>query len=122
MSYQALHLSPIIPSTNIRITSGFFTEVLQFKTGRDDQHHKILYKDNLTIHICRAGTDIGEMAVYLEVDDVDRIWADIQDKVRGLRVKEPFDRDYGMREAHIIVPETQTLLFIGHVISTPRQV
>lgn len=31
----------------------------------------ILYKDNLTIHILRAGSDIGEIEFYFEVDDPD---------------------------------------------------
>jgi hypothetical protein len=47
------------------------------------------------------------------VDNVDNVWASIKDKVKGLKVKEPFDREYGMREIHIEIPHTKTLLFIG---------
>jgi hypothetical protein len=53
------------------------------------------------------------MEFYLEVDDIDSLWTSIKDKVEGLRVREPFDRDYGMREIHIEIPHTKTLLFVG---------
>ena len=76
----------------------------------------ILYKDNLTIHILRAGEDIGQMEFYLEVDHVDRVWESIKDKIGDIKVKEPYDREYGMREIHIAVPHTNTLLFIGEAI------
>jgi hypothetical protein len=87
-----------------------------FKTVRDDGSYVVLHKDDLTIHILRAGTDIGEMEFYLEVDDVDGLWLSIKDKVKNLKVKEPFDRAYGMREMHITIPQTNALLFVGQRI------
>ncbi|MBS1600699.1 MAG: hypothetical protein JST75_20925 [Bacteroidetes bacterium] len=114
--YKAKYLSPMIPSYNIEKTGSFFTDLLGFKIGRDDKTYLILYKDNLTIHILRAGTDIGEMEFYLEVDNVDAIWDHIKDKLDGIKFKAPFDQPYGMREIHIIVPETKTLMFIGQGI------
>ena len=41
----------------------------------------------------------------------------MKDKLGEMKVREPFDREYGMREIHIIVPETKTLMFIGQEIS-----
>jgi hypothetical protein len=114
--YTATYLSPMIPSYNIEKTVSFFLELLDFKVGRDDKTYMILYKDNLTLHIQRAGSDIGEMSFYLTVDDVDAVWNGMKDKIGDLKVKEPFDRDYGMREIHVIVPETKTLMFIGQQI------
>ena len=52
------------------------------------------------------------MEFYLEVDDIEVIWNTLQNKVNGLKVREPFDREYGMREIHIQIPQTKTLLFI----------
>ena len=111
--YKAKHLSPMIPSFNIRKTVAFFTDLLDFKIGRDDQTYVILYKDDSTIHILRAGSDIGEMEFYLEVDNVEQVWNNISDKLEGLMVKGPLDREYGMREIHVVIPETKTLMFIG---------
>ena len=48
------------------------------------------------------------------------LWLAIQDKVEGLKVRPPFDRDYGMRELHIEVPQTNTLLFIGQEIKSQQ--
>jgi hypothetical protein len=53
------------------------------------------------------------MELYLEVDNVDALWSTIKDKVGGLKYKEPFDQEYGMREIHICIPHTNALLFIG---------
>lgn len=65
------------------------------------------------IHILNAGENIGEMEFYLEVDEIDNLYDTIKDKLTGLKVKPPFDRDYGMREFHIIIPHTKTLMFVG---------
>lgn len=107
----------MIPSFNIEKTVSFFTDLLDFKVGRDDKTYFILYKDNLTIHIQRAGSDIGEMSFYLNVDDIEKVWDNMKDKLKEMKVREPFDREYGMREIHVIVPETKTLMFIGQEIS-----
>ncbi len=111
--YKALYLSPMIPSFNIEKTKRFFTDILHFRTGMESEHYAILHKDNLTIHILRAGEDIGQMEFYLEVDKLDDLWNSIKAKVKMIRHRAPFDREYGMREIHIHVPETNTLLFIG---------
>jgi hypothetical protein len=116
--YKALYLSPMIPSFNIPGTVKFFTDVLNFNIGRDDKTYVILYKDHLTIHIMNAG-DTSQMEFYLEVDNVDEVWSMIGDQVNNLEVRAPFDREYGMREIHIVVPYTGTLMFIGSQMKKP---
>ena len=107
----------MIPSFNIKKTVSFLTDLLEFKIRRDDSTYVILYKDNVTVHILRAGDNIGEMEFYVEVDDIEKVWAAMKDKVAGMKVNGPFDREYGMREIHVIIPETKTLMFIGQVIN-----
>lgn len=114
--YKAKYLSPMIPSFNIEKTVSFFTELLYFKIKRDEKNYVVLQKDNFTVHIMRAGVDIGEMEFYLEVDNLTEVWNNIKDKLDNIKVKAPFDREYGMREIHIIIPETKTLMFIGQEI------
>jgi len=113
MIYKALYLSPMIPSFNLSETSGFFKDTLGFSTVMENEAYIICQKDNLTIHILPAGQDIGQMEFYLEVDNVDDLWSSIKDKLSGLKFKEPFHQGYGMREIHICIPHTNTLLFIG---------
>ena len=113
--YQAIRLSPMIPSYNIAETVLFFQDLLGFSTWMNTGTYSILQKNNNTIHILPAG-DIGEMEFYLQVDDVDALWASIIDKLDGIKHKAPFNREYGMREIHLVIPYTKTLLFIGQVI------
>ena len=115
--YKAKYLSPMIPSYNLEKTVSFFINLLDFKVGRDDKTYFILYKNNLTVHILRAGDDIGEMEFYLLVDNIEKVWNNMKDKLEGMKFKEPFDREYGMREVHVIIPETKTLMFIGQEMS-----
>ena len=114
--YKALYLSPMIPSFKIEETAAFFKDLLDFSPIMETPEYAVYQKDKLTIHLLRAGKDIGQMEFYLEVDKIDELWASIKDKVKELKVREPFDREYGMREIHIGVPQTNTLLFIGQEI------
>ena len=107
--YKALYLSPMVPSSNIREMGDIF----QFKIGLDDPAYVILYKDNLTIHISQSDNHINELEFYLEVDNLDELWDSIKDKVNELKINRPFNQDYGMREFHIPVPYTKTVMFVG---------
>lgn len=111
--YKALYLSPMIPSFKLEETIGFFKDVLGFSSVMNTETYAICQKDNLTIHVLKAGQDIGQMEFYMEVDDIDNLWAIIKDKLTGVKFKGPFNQNYGMREIHIGIPQTNTLLFIG---------
>ena len=113
--YTAKYLSPMVPSFNIPGTVAFFASLLNFKIVRDDKTYVMLMKDHVMVHILRAGTNIGEMEFYLEVDDVEMVWQQMQHGLSGLKIKAPFDQDYGMREIHVQIPDTNTLMFIGQV-------
>ncbi len=107
----------MIPSFKVAETARFFIDVLGFSAVMETTGYAIYGKDNLTIHILPAGKDIEQMEFYLEVTDISHLWNSIKGKVQGLKVREPFDRDYGMREIHIEIPQTKTLLFIGQEIN-----
>lgn len=115
--YKALFLSPMIPSYNLVETARFFTDLLSFSSVMETEHYSIFQRDHLTVHVLRAGEEIGQMEFYMEIDDVDALWATIKDKLTGIKVKPPFNQDYGMREMHISIPQTNTLLFIGQVMN-----
>jgi predicted enzyme related to lactoylglutathione lyase len=114
--YKALYLSPMVPSYDIKATLNFFVELFNFKAVMNTDNYAIVYKDNHLIHILNAGTDIGEMEFYLEVDDIDSLWDSVKDKLGDIKIKPPFDQEYGMREFHIIIPHTKTLMFVGQGI------
>ena len=114
--YTAIHLSPMIPSDHIEQTARFFQDLFHFSVVRAETNYIILSKDNLSIHILKAGKDIGEMEFYLEIEGLEDLWQEIKNKLSGIKIKAPFDREYGMREFHLIVPHTKTLLFVGQLI------
>lgn len=114
--YKAIYLSPMVPSYNIGETVKFFTELFGFQIVRKEPNYAIVHKDGHLIHFLNAGTDIGEMEFYLEVDNIDELWDSIKERLSGVKVKPPFDREYGMREFHVIIPNTKALLFVGQVI------
>jgi hypothetical protein len=116
--YKALYLSPMVPSYNIKETLRFFVEFFGFDAIMDYDAYAIVKKDNHLIHILNAGEHIGEMEFYLEVDDIDGLWNSIKDKLGGIKVRAPFDREYGMREFHVIIPQTKTLMFVGQGIKS----
>jgi catechol 2,3-dioxygenase-like lactoylglutathione lyase family enzyme len=113
--YNAIYLSPMIPSNNIEETKQFFVELFGFEVVMDGDY-VIIKKNNHLIHILPAGLKIDEMEFYLEVDQVDALWDSIKDRVKGIKVRPPFNRNYGMREFHIVVPRTNTLMFVGQGI------
>ena len=108
----------MIPSFNIEETADFFKSVLGFSPVMHTDTYAVYQKDNLTIHLLRAGENIGQMEFYLEVDNVDELWTIIKEKAKNLKTREPFDRDYGMREIHIGIPQTNTLLSVGQEIKS----
>lgn len=118
--YTAIHLSPMIPSYDIEKTALFFRDLFYFSMVHEEKNYIILSKDNLSIHILNAGNEIGEMEFYLEVEGLDDLWREIKNKLIGIKIKAPFDREYGMREFHLIIPHTKTLLFVGQVINNQR--
>ena len=120
--YKALYLSPVIPSHNLQQTGKFFKEIINFSTVMDTAQYAIYRRDNLTVHLLPAGKDIGQLEFYLEVDNVDGIWESIKEKVKHLKVREPFDREYGMREIHIGIPQTERFLFMGQEITKQGEI
>ncbi len=115
--YKALYISPMIPSYNIKETVSFFVDLFNFEIYMEG-NYAIIYKDNFTIHILNAGQNIGEMEFYLAVDEIDTLWNSIKDQMETLKVRPPFDREYCMREFHVVVPHTKTLMFVGQALNS----
>ncbi|MEM7711155.1 MAG: hypothetical protein AAF264_10490 [Pseudomonadota bacterium] len=61
-----------------------------------------------------ARTASAEQMVYLDVPDVDALWARVGPALEALggRLRAPFDQPYGQREFHAIAPGG-TLLLCG---------
>ncbi|MEM6667346.1 MAG: VOC family protein, partial [Pseudomonadota bacterium] len=56
----------------------------------------------------------NHIAVYVEVGDLDGLWAELAPRLAGLaegRVREPFTQPYGMREFHVKDPDGMLMFF-----------
>lgn len=116
MAWIAKSLSPMVPSYDLGATAEFFRNSLGFSAVLQSDGYAVLVREGASLHLLPAGDDIGQMEMYLEVDDVDVAWAAMQPHTGGLRTRGPFDREYGMREVHVEVPHTKCLLFVGHAL------
>ena len=112
MSFSLRQCSPMIPSENLDLSMAFFTDLLGFEV-RMDGEYGIVEKDGFAVHLSPAEDEPPQMSCYLEVDDLDTVWAKLEPQSDLLEMRPPFNRPYGMREVHVIVPATAALLFIG---------
>lgn len=68
------------------------------------------------LHLQTSQGEPNQMSLYLLVESADAFWDALKEKKGELKVKPPFDQEYGMREVHLILPHTNTLVFIGEDI------
>ena len=115
--YQVNRLSPMLPSRDIAATRDFFLDVLKFSVVMDAEEYCVVAMVDYEIHIQKATCEISQMSFYMSVDDLDSVWSLFQGKTDSLNIRPPFTQPYGMRELHVVVPETEALMFIGQKTS-----
>ncbi len=104
---------PHIPSKNMGKTIDFMVIVFGFKSSSYIEHYSELSLGNNVLGILASEGEPNQQSIYLKVSDVDIWWANAKSKLKNIETKTPFDQAYGMREVHLVIPETNTLLFIG---------
>lgn len=112
---RLLFMSPMVPSTDVSATAQFLHDALGFEVKRYGTY-AICERDGLTLHLQPAGEGIGEQSIYLEVDELESVWQTLAPHLDGIRHRPPHDREYGMREVHFDLPDTQTLVFLGQCL------
>lgn len=113
---RLLFLSPMVPSTDLDASVRFLGDALGFKLVFSSDTYRICERDGLTFHLQQAGENVGGSSIYLEVDNLDAVWAQLKPHTVGIRVREPFEQPYGMREFHVDLPHTPCLLFVGQSV------
>ena len=104
----------MVPSRDLLKTANFLVRALGFELSFESASYLVLTRGGYNLHLCQAGEQIGQMSIYLEVDDLDATWQTFTTAdTDAVRVREPFQQDYGMREFHTDLPHTETLLFVG---------
>ncbi|MDB6007540.1 MAG: glyoxalase/bleomycin resistance protein/dioxygenase [Prosthecobacter sp.] len=120
-TYQAKNLSPILPVADMDRSIRFYAEVLGFDTGLQSAAYSIVTRDGASLHLTLADDESvlevtrGHMSIYLEVRVIEPLWAHVSCFKDHYKIRDLFDREYGMREFHIIDPDG-CLIFVGQPI------
>ena len=99
-------------------TLDFYSKILGFEVASRSPDYSIVERDGATIHFMRAASEEvmkavrGHAEVYIEVSDVASLWEHVKTFKGQYRIRDLFDRDYGMREFHIADPN-ECLVFVG---------
>lgn len=123
-AYHAKALSPIIPVADMERSVRFYIEVLGFETAMQTAAYSIVTRDAASLHLTIAEDESvlqvtrGHMSVYLEVNDIGPLWSHVSAFKDRYKIRDLFDREYGMREFHIIDPDG-CLIFVGQTIPAP---
>ena len=117
-NYKPKTLSPIIAVADMQRSIDFYTEVLGFDVTRHSDAYSILTKGAASLHFTRADdpsvldTTRGHTSIYLEVEAIASLWSHVSQFRDRYKIRDLFDREYGMREFHIIDPD-DCLIFVG---------
>jgi len=117
----AKRISPMLATDNMDATIHFYQDVLGFKATMKSPEYSILERDGQTIHFQKAASEKvmaamrehGEM--YIEVSGIAALWEHVKAFKNRYRMRDLFDREYGMTEFHISDPNG-CLIFVGEPI------
>lgn len=117
-------ITPMVPVVDVGRSVAFFREVLGFTAVLESAEYAYVKREGVAIRLLRAGPGMdesepaGEVACYIDVADVDGLYASLQSELDALptgRVRAPFDQAYGQREFHV-KDENGLLIFFGEAI------
>ncbi|NYF52039.1 VOC family protein [Tunturiibacter gelidoferens] len=114
----AKRISPMLAVADMEETLAFYQEVLGFKLTMNSPEYSIVERDGQTIHFQKAASEKvmqcvrGHTEIYLEVSNIHPLWEHVKTLKDRYRIRDLFDRDYGMTEFHISDPN-DCLVFVG---------
>jgi extradiol dioxygenase family protein len=119
----AKRISPMLVAADMEETRLFYQEVLGFTPTMNSPEYLIMDRDGQTIHFQKAASDEvmkcvrGHTEIYIEVVGIQLLWEHVKAFKNRYRIRDLFDRKYGMTEFHIADPN-DCLVFVGE--ATPR--
>ena|SRR5208283_650326 len=115
-------ISPMLATDNMEKTLAFYETVLGFTPTLKSPDYSIIERDGQTVHFQKAaGEDVMKSMrehteIYLEVSGIRDLWKHVQTFKNLYRIRDLFERDYGMTEFHIADPNG-CLIFVGEPTS-----
>ena len=108
---------PHIPSLAMNETVGFFKEVFGFKVSSESDNYIELNLGKNLLGILSSQGEPNQQSIYLKVNDIEKLWSEVSPMIKDLHAKPLFTQDYGMKEFHVVVPGSNTLLFVGELVN-----
>ena len=114
----ARRISPMLATDNMDETILFYQNVLGFTPTRKTEAYSIVERDGQTIHLQRAASEDvmrsmrEHTEIYIEVSGIHDLWEHVKTFKDRYRIRDLFDREYGMTEFHIADPHG-CLIFVG---------
>jgi catechol 2,3-dioxygenase-like lactoylglutathione lyase family enzyme len=119
----AKRISPMLAVANMEETIAFYRNVLGFIPTLKSPEYAIVERDGQTIHFMKAASEEvmkcvrGHTEIYIEVVGIHSLWEHVKTFKDRYKIRELFNRDYGMTEFHIGDPN-ECLVFVGE--RTPK--
>ncbi|MFZ3263845.1 MAG: VOC family protein [Terriglobales bacterium] len=114
----AKRISPMLATANMDETMLFYQTVLGFTPTMKSPAYSIVERDGQTIHFQKAASEEvmksmrEHTEIYLEVSGIRALWEHVRTFKSQYRIRDLFDREYGMTEFHIADPNG-CLVFVG---------
>jgi catechol 2,3-dioxygenase-like lactoylglutathione lyase family enzyme len=111
-------ISPMLATDNMEATILFYQTVLGFKPIMQSPEYAIVERDGRTIHLQKAADEETmkcmreHTEIYIEVSGIHDLWEHVKVFKNRYRIRDLFDREYGMTEFHIADPHG-CLVFVG---------
>jgi len=116
------NISPMLATDDMDATLRFYDTVLGFKPIMQSPSYSIVERDGRLIHIQKAASEEvmhcvrNHTEIYIEVSNIHSIWDHVKTFKHQYRIRDLFDREYGMTEFHIADPHG-CLIFVGEPTS-----
>tara|TARA_B100001971_G_C18259312_1_gene585154 strand:+ start:667 stop:1038 length:372 start_codon:yes stop_codon:yes gene_type:complete len=112
---------------DMKETIGFYVDVLKFELFWESPDYSVIKSGDAEIHLMLASDEKvmeyvrGHSSIYVEVEGITSQWSHVKNYKENYKIKDLFDRDYGMREFHISDPN-ECLVFVGEQIKHAEQI
>ncbi|MDP9040064.1 MAG: VOC family protein [Acidobacteriota bacterium] len=122
-----LQITPFMHVADVENAVRFFVEVLGFTAYIEGPSYAYVQREAAGMRILRASTSPGEIPgagtcafrYYIDVKDVDAIYAEIKPKVEawpGSRLHGPVNQPYGQREVMVLAPDGDLVVFGQEIV------
>lgn len=118
VSWTATRISPMLAVADMEKAIAFYRDLLGFTAIRQSPEYSIVERDGQSIHLMMAASEEvmncvrGHTEIYIEVRGILTLWQHVKTFTQTYRIRELFEREYGMTEFHIEDPNS-CLVFVG---------